>query len=116
MTKALRIYLAIVLAMMLAPTGQSMAVARGMPGASGQMVICTGSGPVMISVDANGQPVGAAHICPEAALGLIQTAFDSPAPAAHKAASSVRLVALVPLAKAGRFTVAAQARAPPASA
>ena len=59
-----------VLALTLALTGQSMANARGASAASGQMVICTGTGPQIIYVDAEGQPTSAPHICPDAALEL----------------------------------------------
>ncbi len=78
MTPVARISTAFLLAFMLAFTAQSMAVARGMPGPDGTLVICTGSGPVMIYLDADGHPVKPPHICPDAALSLIQTGFDAP--------------------------------------
>ncbi|OJI93973.1 hypothetical protein LY10_00270 [Planktotalea frisia] len=60
-------------------TAQSAAAARTMPDASGQMVICTGNGPMMIYIDANGEPTGAPQICPEYALSLIvAVALDAP--------------------------------------
>ena len=71
MKAVLRPYLALILALLLALTGQSMAVARGMPGASGEIVLCTGTGPVSVLVDEDGQPVGPSHICPDCALSLI---------------------------------------------
>ncbi|UYV36683.1 hypothetical protein N4R57_17045 [Rhodobacteraceae bacterium D3-12] len=73
-----RSYIALFLALMLAFTGQSMAVARGMPDATGQIVLCTGSGPLVISVDANGQPTGAAHICPDFAAALFVALGEAP--------------------------------------
>jgi hypothetical protein len=66
-----RTYLALSLALMLALTGQSMAVARGATDAAGQMVLCTGTGPVTIFVDENGEPTSAPHICPDCALHLL---------------------------------------------
>lgn len=79
MRHRVRSYLALALTCLLVFTGQAMAVARGMPLPVDQIVICSGSGPVMIHVDADGQPTGSAHLCPENALGLIQAlAVDAP--------------------------------------
>ena len=72
-----RPFAAIALALLLVVTAQSMAVARGMPGAAGSVVLCTGSGPVTILTDAEGQPIGPAHICPDCALALIVTLEQS---------------------------------------
>ncbi|WP_371226244.1 hypothetical protein [Roseovarius sp. 2305UL8-3] len=89
MTRGLRIFVAVALSVMLVFTSHSMAVARGMPGPDGQMVICTGQGPVMVSVDATGNPVGPPHICPDATLSLLNTALvtaahTAPAPQAYQ--------------------------------
>ena len=78
MTRMIRTYIALLLSAMLTFTGQSMAVARGMPGPDGRIELCTGHGPVMVYVDADGQPVSAPHLCPDGALSLIQTGFDAP--------------------------------------
>ncbi len=59
-------------------TGGAMASARGQAMAVGEMVICTGTGPVTVPVDADGAPTGPPHICPDCALSLI--AMDAPAP------------------------------------
>lgn len=72
-----RTYLAIALALMLALTGQSMAVARAASGPAGEMVLCTGTGPALVYVDENGAPTGAPHICPDCALTLL-LALDAP--------------------------------------
>jgi hypothetical protein len=70
---------AIVLALLLVFTAQSMAVARGMAGPAAAVVLCTGTGPVTILTDADGQPVGPAHICPDCTLSLIlSVAQDAP--------------------------------------
>lgn len=79
MTKTLRSYLGIALALMMAFTGQSMAVARGTPSASGQIVLCTGTGPISVLVDENGQPVGKPHICPDCALSFFDVLAEQPA-------------------------------------
>ncbi|EDM72383.1 hypothetical protein RAZWK3B_09036 [Roseobacter sp. AzwK-3b] len=74
-----RTYLAIALAFVLTLTAQSTALARSAPDPAGQMVLCTGTGPVTVLVDAQGQPTGAVHICPECALSLFQvTSSDTP--------------------------------------
>ncbi|MBU2891171.1 DUF2946 family protein [Celeribacter halophilus] len=76
---------ALVVALLLVVTSQSMAVARGtMRDATGAVVICTGTGPLTVLTDADGQPVGPAHICPDCALSVIAglaEAFDLLPPA-----------------------------------
>ncbi|MCZ0813249.1 MAG: hypothetical protein ACQEVT_10200 [Pseudomonadota bacterium] len=76
----LRAYLGIALALVMVLAGQALAVARTAPDAAGQIEICTGSGPVMVMVDANGEPTGATHICPECALALFQAIISSDGP------------------------------------
>jgi len=67
----MRVLTPLLLALMLALTSQSMAVARGASAAAGQIVLCTGSGPMAVFVDAEGQPTGAPHICPDATLHVL---------------------------------------------
>ncbi len=67
----LRPFISLILALMLVLTSQSMAVARGAAAATGQMVLCTGAGPVAIYTDAEGKPTAAPHICPDAALNIL---------------------------------------------
>ena len=105
---------AFLLSLMLVFTGQSMAVARGMPGPHGTIVLCTGQGPVMINVDADGQPLGAPHLCPDGALSLIQAGFDVPDCWSPLQRASTRAV----FDEAGHLSVGAihgiaQARDPP---
>lgn len=59
------------LSLLVALTGQAAAVAHAAPGPSGQIELCTGSGPVMVYVDENGEPVGDPVYCPDFALSLI---------------------------------------------
>ena len=73
----LRTYLGSVLILILLVTGQSAAVARATPGPAGRMVLCTGAGLVTVFVDEDGDPVGAPHVCPDAALGFL-VALDLP--------------------------------------
>lgn len=72
MTKITRIFLNLVLSLSLVLTGQSMAMARGMSPAADQIVICTGSGPMVMTVDAEGNPTAPSHLCPDCALNLLQ--------------------------------------------
>ena len=116
MTRGLRIFVAVALSVMLVFTSHSMAVARGMPGPDGQMVICTGQGPVMISVDANGNPVGPPHICPDAALSLLKMALVTP-DTAGPAPQTYQKLSLAEVAlDSGTRAVLAQARSPPLTA
>lgn len=63
--------IAILLVCVLVLTGHSMAIARGTPMSTEQIELCTGSGPVMVLVDAEGKPTGASHICPKFSLSLL---------------------------------------------
>ncbi|MFP7672614.1 hypothetical protein ACG74X_04560 [Marivita sp. S0852] len=47
-----------------------LAAARGQAPAVGTMVICTGTGPIHILVDENGDPTGAVMVCPDYALAF----------------------------------------------
>lgn len=67
----LRSFIALLLALLLTLTSQSMAVARGASDATGQMVICVGGGMVTVHTDADGVPTSAPHICPDCALHLV---------------------------------------------
>jgi hypothetical protein len=59
------------LAALIVLTAQSAAIARTMPDASGQMVLCTGNGPVMFYLDEHGEPTAPPHLCADFALSLI---------------------------------------------
>lgn len=58
------------LVVLLILTAQSIAVARAAPGPAGQMVLCGGSGVVVVPVDADGEPMEAPHPCPDCAMSL----------------------------------------------
>ncbi|WP_299643623.1 hypothetical protein [uncultured Ruegeria sp.] len=60
-----------VLSLLLVLTGQGLAVSRGMDRAVGQMVLCTGTGPVVVYMDEDGQPTAPPHYCPDYALSLM---------------------------------------------
>ena len=98
--------LSLILALSLALTGQAMAVARGEAAAVGQMVLCTGTGQVMVHVDAQGRPTGPPVICPDAALAMLTDA--------GAAASLPLWRAWVPLAHGAPRTVTRHGRRPDA--
>jgi len=108
-----RVLSSLLLALVLALTSQSMAVARGASAATGQMVLCTGNGPVAVYMDAQGQPTSAPHICPDASLlvpvDTFVVALDAP--------TSVLLLLALPIAMDGQPHVSPRtkphSRAPP---
>jgi len=67
---SLRLVPALLLSLLLVLTGQGAAVARGAPLPAGMAELCTGSGPVMVAVDAQGRPVGPQVLCPDLAAML----------------------------------------------
>lgn len=48
--------------------------ARGQAAAAGEIVICAGQGPVTIQLDADGNPTGPPHWCPDCVLSLFAAA------------------------------------------
>jgi hypothetical protein len=116
MTRMIRTYTAIVLSVMLALTGQSMAQARTMPGPAGEIVLCTGQGPVSIQVDAEGNPTGPAHICPDCVAAMMLGLVPAPTLIGRDADVSRPHWMAAALNLAGQPLVAAQARGPPRAA
>ena len=113
MKRMTRAYVAMILAGILVLTGQSMAVMRGMPGAAGEVVLCTGTGPIAIQVDSEGKPVGPPHICPDCAMSLFLMA-DAPMALPRRAEPTGRRLAVVRArVAAGAGHLPAMARGPP---
>jgi hypothetical protein len=81
------------LALVVVLTNMQMAVGRAQAAAVDRVVICSGYGVMTIDLDADGNPVGPVHLCPDclAAQGLAL----GPAPAVAPA-PVLRLVAVVP--------------------
>ncbi|KIC43352.1 hypothetical protein RA27_08770 [Ruegeria sp. ANG-R] len=71
MTGFFRSLLPFALSLLVAFTGLGIAESRGIDRAVGQMVLCTGSGPVVVYMDEDGQPTRAPHYCPDYALSLL---------------------------------------------
>ena len=65
---------ALILVLVLA--SQSMSQVRLMPTAVGQIVICTTDGAKIIGIDAQGQPTGEDHICPDCVLAFVSLEAD----------------------------------------
>ncbi len=59
------------LSLLVVLTGQGLAASRGMDRAVGHMVLCTGTGPVVVYMDAEGQPTRPPHYCPDYALSVL---------------------------------------------
>ncbi|NIZ14418.1 hypothetical protein [Phaeobacter sp. HF9A] len=76
--KPFRRYISLLLALALLATGHSAAASRFARDATGQVILCTGTGPVTVYVDAEGQPVGPPHICPDCITHLFDLASAPP--------------------------------------
>jgi len=113
MIKQIRPFAAIALALMLVFTAQSMAVARGMAGANGMVVLCTEAGAVSVLVDADGQPVGPTHICPDCTLSLIAAVAPPALLLAHPMGRAETLQVAYLSVIAERLTLPFSARDPP---
>ena len=79
MTRPLRAYLGLLLALAIALTGHSAGAMRGSGAAAGQMVICTGTGPLVVYTDAEGRPVPPPHICPDCVMQPLDAVAAMPA-------------------------------------
>lgn len=88
--------------------------ARGQAMEAGRIVICSGQGVVTLGIDAEGNPTGPAHWCPDCVLTLLAAAATAPPAAAVTedavAASCVSRVDRRP----GGSLAEPQARGPPA--
>ncbi len=116
MTGFFRSLLPFALSLLVIVTGQGVAASRGVDRAVGQMVLCTGTGPVVVYMDKDGQPTRAPHYCPDYALSLLGAVHE--APTVLPAAPAKALPA--PLLRLGDLIAAPlprhPARAPPPTA
>jgi len=110
----LRPVTALLFALLLAISSGTMAVARGQATSVGTMVLCTGSGPASVPVDAEGKPTGPAHICPDCALSLF-AAHAAPSPDPVRPVADAALAASAPVAQLllRRHATLGLARGPP---
>jgi len=111
----LRAALSVLMALVIVVTAQELAVARGQPHAAGQIELCTGEGVLMVALDAQGNPVGPAHICPDAAM-LLMAAWAPSAPDPARPVHISRAGYLIAETRGGLdIHITAQARGPPGS-
>lgn len=106
--------LCLTLALLIAVTSQQMAMARAAThDAAGQVILCTGQGVVTVTLDANGEPMGPVHICPDCALTLMLFA-DVPA-VGDAQVVHIQTLAQTPVAALGTPIIhkATHARDPP---
>mgnify|MGYP000008375647 CR=1 FL=1 len=109
----MRSYLTLILVLAVTLTAHSAGAMRGMRDATGQMVICSGTGPVVIYVDADGQPARAPGNCPDCIMLAMdlsvapeQMPMAMPRPKGRvQQSTQVRL--------SSRMVLQARARAPP---
>ncbi|MCP4822841.1 MAG: hypothetical protein GY892_01875 [Shimia sp.] len=113
MTLRLRRYVAAVMALVLVLTGHSMAIARGMTGPEGFAEYCIGESAVMVPVDAEGNPTGPAHFCPDVSLSLLNwVALDQPNVGEVRGRSEILRLQQMAVEDVIRL-IAESARAPP---
>ena len=115
MTWAFRRCVAILAILATVLTAGAVGAARGQAMAAGQIVICADGGAVTLSVDAEGNPVGTPHWCPDCVLLLLAGLAPGPAAGAPPAGSAAALPAgFDPLRAAARAAVP-PARGPPSA-
>jgi hypothetical protein len=96
-------------------TAGAVGAARGQAMAAGQIVICADGGAVTLSVDAEGNPTGTPHWCPDCVLSLLAGLPSGPVTAEPRsAAADARPAACAGLRAAARPAVP-PARGPPAA-
>ncbi len=113
MTRFLRDILGLLLAALVAITALHVGAARGQAQAVGSIVLCTGTGPVVVTVDADGQPTGHVATCPDCVMSIL-AGLDAP-PAFLRHAVPVRRLAFGRVRVRGRSNAVrcSQARGPP---
>lgn len=103
----------LLLALLLGLTSQSLATARGETRIGEAVVICSGEGFVSVTLDAEGNPVGPAHLCPDMVLAFF-AAMDMPPVTLPQREGRTEKAVLPPgRAAAAQAAPAANARAPP---
>lgn len=112
----MRLTILLILACLAGLTNLAAGAARGMADPAGRMVLCTGTGPVMVYVDEAGAPTGPPVLCPDGVAALFHVALAIP-PAPAPVLREVRLAriphrSLLPLS----VPVEGRARSPPGAA
>lgn len=99
--------------MMLAVTSLSLAIARGQAPAVGAIALCSGAGMAMLPVDAQGNPTGPPHVCPDGVAAFVSVDVPAPVLSLHRSADGEQLTHLRSVQLANAPRVPAQARGPP---
>ncbi len=108
-----RLIHALLLSLTLALTSYSMAMARGQsPDIGTDMVICTGVGMITMTIGADGEPVKATHICPDA-MSIFAATLAAPALPIQPTAMGWRAAPFTDATTAPQETLSPSARAPP---
>lgn len=113
MTGSVRTLVAAVAILAIVLTAGVAGAARGQAMAVGEMVICTGGAVVTITVDADGNPTGPAHWCPDCVLTLLAGVADVRVLPQPPAGISVAAFAPGLPAGPGRLPPVPTARGPP---
>jgi hypothetical protein len=81
--------LPLLLSVLIGLTGFTLAGARGQTRTGESVILCTGAGALVVTLDAEGNPAGPAHVCPDMALALLAGVAAGPpvVPAARPAGS-----------------------------
>lgn len=101
------------LALLIGFTSIQFAAARGQSPAVGMMEICTGTGPVHILVDENGEPTGGVMLCPDYALAFFADVWGALPQAIWDAQWQAILVSQGAIRLITNDVLLAQARGPP---
>ncbi len=111
----LRPILGLLLALLMAVTSVTMAVARGQsPMSSQEVELCIAGSAQTVSVDASGKPITPRHPCPECTLGMTAfTLVEATAPLLRPATRTTTLRPAFAPAAASLTAPAARARGPP---
>ncbi|MFM2356854.1 MAG: hypothetical protein RLZZ528_2590 [Pseudomonadota bacterium] len=111
--RALRL-LPLLLSVLIGLTGFTLAQARGQARMGESFILCTGAGAVVVTLDANGNPTGPAHVCPDMALALLAgVAAAAPVLPVARLARSERLVATRAIASSPVSLPLGEPRGPP---
>ena len=110
----LRRLMAVALALVIALTSSHMVLARSHAAAVDRVVICSGYGVMTIDLDADGNPIGPVHLCPECMAAHGFAVLADPARVLRPETTALSLAwALVKTDHYGRAPIALRARAAP---
>lgn len=111
----IRVCSALSLALILSVTSFTLASARGHAPVAGKIEICSGLGLQTITVDADGNPVGPPHICPDGVASFLTVDASVPVLPLRRLANGERLRLPQGNARVQPAPVQAVARGPPAA-